>query len=104
VLSPVTGIVVASGAAQGDLVHPANQALFQIATDLSQLQAAAPLSPEQREKVHPGQTVEVTAPESGDSQQGAVEAVEDGEVVVRFPNPESRLRPGTDVQLRIKVR
>jgi multidrug resistance efflux pump len=104
VLSPVTGTVVTRGAEQGDLVHPANQALFHIATDLSQLQAVASLSPEQRGRVHAGQTAEVAAAESGDVQHGTVESVENGEVTISFPNPDLRLRPGTEVQLRIRVR
>ena len=61
VLSPVNGIVVARRGQAGDDVHPSMTDLFQIASDISVLQAVADASPAQISKIKQGQPATVIA-------------------------------------------
>lgn len=104
VLSPVNGIVVARRGQAGDNVHPSMTDLFQIASDISVLQAIADASPAQISKIKQGQPATVTLAEmAGELLQGTVLKAENGKVTVEFANPNALVKPGLTAQIRIKL-
>jgi HlyD family secretion protein len=104
VLSPVNGIVVARRGQAGDNVHPSMTDLFQIASDISVLQAVADASPAQISKIKQGQAATVTLAEmAGELLQGTVLQAENGKVTVEFANPNALVKPGLTAQIRIKL-
>ena len=104
VLSPVNGIVVARRGQAGDVVHPSMTDLFQIASDISVLQAVADASPAQIGKIRQGQPATVTLAEmAGELLQGTVLKAENGKVTVEFANPNALVKPGLTAQIRIKL-
>ena len=104
VLSPVNGIVVARRGQAGDDVHPSMTDLFQIASDISVLQAVADASPAQISKIKQGQPATVTLAEmGGELLQGTVLKAENGKVTVEFANPNALVKPGLTAQIRIKL-
>ncbi|HYI91932.1 MAG TPA: efflux RND transporter periplasmic adaptor subunit [Bryobacteraceae bacterium] len=104
VLSPVNGIVVGRRGQAGDNVHPSMTDLFQIATDLSAMQAVAQASPAQIKQIKPGQPATVTIVEmAGEILQGSVLKIEGDRVVIEFANPNPLIKPGLTAQVRIKL-
>jgi HlyD family secretion protein len=104
VLSPVNGIVVARRGQAGDDVHPSMTDLFQIASDISVLQAVADASSAQIGKIKQGQPATVTLAEmAGEVLQGTVLKAENGKVTVEFANPNALVKPGLTAQIRIKL-
>jgi len=104
VLSPVNGIVVGRRGQAGDNVHPSMTDLFQIATDLSAMQAIAQASPAQIKQIKPGQPATVTIVEmAGEILQGSVLKIEGDRVVIEFANPNPLIKPGLTAQVRIKL-
>ncbi len=105
VLSPVAGIVSAITAGQGEEVSPSMAALFEIAVDLTSMEAWAEASPEQLELIRPRQTADIRVAEaSGEILRGIVSAIRDGRIVVEFRNPSPRIRPGLTARVSIHVR
>jgi len=104
VLSPVNGIVVGRRGQAGDDVHPSMTDLFQIATDMSAMQAVAQASPEQIRQLKPGQPATVTIVEmGGEILQGSVLKIDGDKVVIEFANPNPLIKPGLTAQVRIKL-
>ena len=104
-LSPVNGIVVARRGQAGDDVHPSMTDLFQIATDISVMQAVADASPAQISKVKPGPAGDRDDRRNGrrNSCKARCLKVEDGKVTVEFANPNPLVKPGLTAQIRIKL-
>ena len=104
VLSPVNGVVVARRGQAGDDVHPSMTDLFQIASDLSLMQAVAEASPAQIKQIKQGQPVTISIAEmGGEVLQGSVIKAENGKVTVEFGNPNPQIKPGLTAQIRIKL-
>ena len=104
VLSPVNGIVVGRRGQAGDDVHPSMTDLFQIATDMSAMQAVAQASPEQIRQLKPGQPATVTIVEmGGEILQGSVLKIDGDRVFIEFANPNPLIKPGLTAQVRIKL-
>ena len=104
VVSPVNGIVVARRGQAADQVHPSTLDLFEIASDLSTMQAVAEVSPEFARKVNPGLPVSIVIAElGGETVQGTVTKTEDGKIIAGFANPNPAVKPGLTAQMRIKL-
>jgi multidrug resistance efflux pump len=104
VLSPATGVVVSRKGQPGDIVHPSMNDLFQIASDLSTMQAVAEASPAQIAGIKPGQPATVVLAEmGGEMLQGAIANIENGTITVEFANPDVQIKPGLTAQIRLKL-
>lgn len=105
VISPVDGVVTAITAAAGEEVNPEKGDLFQIAADLSTMEAILDPAPPLLEKVRPGQPAAVYITEArNEALPGSVRAVENGKVIVEFASPSPLIRPGLTAQVRIDIR
>ncbi len=105
IFSPVAGLVTGMAARQGEEVHVSMESLFQIATDLSRMQAIVEPPPPQLALIRPGQVAEIRIAElPGEALPGVVGEVTDRSAVIEFANPSPRVRPGLSAQVTIKVR
>jgi multidrug resistance efflux pump len=103
VRSPVEGIVVGRGGEQGGPV-PSTGGLFQIATDLYALEVAVQPKPEALPQIHSGQEALVTIVDlPGAGVRGRVKTIDAGQVVVEFVNTMPAVKPGMQVNVRLKV-
>lgn len=104
VTSPVGGIVVARRGQAGDEVHPAMEDLFQIATDLSTLDAELEPNAAQLARIRTGQAAGVIVADlPNDVLSGIVKTIENGKVTIEFANPSPLIKPGMTAQVRIKI-
>jgi multidrug resistance efflux pump len=104
IYSPVSGIVASRRGLAGDEVNPSIRDLFQIATDLSVLEAVAVPSAADLARIKPGQEAFVALAESpNELLPGVVKKVEEGQVTIEFKNPNPAIRPGLTAQVRIKL-
>ena len=78
--------------------------LFQIATDLTALEAV--LEPPARElaRIRPGQEAVLVVADAPDAVAAPVSEVQGNQVLIRFTSPGPALRPGISAQARIKLR
>ena len=78
--------------------------LFQIASDLSAMQAVAEASPAQIAGIKPGQPATVVLAEmGGEMLQSAIANIENGTITVEFANPDVQIKPGLTAQIRLKL-
>jgi multidrug resistance efflux pump len=103
VLAPATGTISARRGQEGDEVHPSMADLFQIATDISQLEVILQPDPAELQRIQPGMDATVTTADAPELLAGKVASVEDGKVVVRFGNPSPLVKPGQTGDVRIRV-
>ncbi len=104
VRAPMDGWIVARRGAEGDEVSREIKDLFQIAVDLSILQAVVELDPKSALVVRAGQPVLLHFQELSQGVQTSVKEVKDGRAILDFPNPGPSVRPGvTTAQARIRV-
>jgi len=102
--SPVSGIIVARRGELGDQVNPTVTDLFQIATDLSVMEAVAEPAPNDLARIKPGQEAYVALAESpNELLPGVVKKVDEGKVTIEFKNPSPAIKPGLTAQVRIKL-
>jgi HlyD family secretion protein len=101
--SPVTGVVVARTRQAGEEVTPDIQDLFQIASDLSALEAVVEPDAAALARIRPGQEALITIAGAPDAILGQVSDVKGSEVLIRFASPSPAIRPGLTAQVRIKV-
>ncbi|MEO8131568.1 MAG: HlyD family efflux transporter periplasmic adaptor subunit, partial [Bryobacteraceae bacterium] len=102
--SPVDGVVAGRRGEPGEHVDPGMKDLFQVASDLSAMQAVAEAEPSLLAQIHPGQSAAVVIAEAAnDIYPGTVKSVGKGSVVVGFTNPNPQIRPGLSAQIRIRV-
>ncbi|MGE5646541.1 MAG: HlyD family secretion protein [Acidobacteriota bacterium] len=101
--SPVTGLVVARTRRAGDAVDPDVHDLFQIASDLSALEAVAEPAAADLARVRAGQEALVTLADAPDAIPAQVAAVNGNEVVIPFTSPNPAIRPGATAQVRIRM-
>lgn len=103
VYSPVSGTMASMRARAGDDVHPSTKDLFQIATDLSTMEAVADVDSSQMSRIKPGQIAYIAVAESQDLLTGVVKEAVGGKVKVEFANPDPSIKPGLSAQIRIKI-
>ena len=104
VYSPVDGVVASRKGQPGDDVNPAMKDLFQIATELSTMEAVAEVTPQQMQFLRPGQQAFIAVAEApGDLLTGIVKSLDNGHLVVEFSNPNPLVRPGLTAQIRVIV-
>ncbi len=101
--SPAGGVVVGRHGEEGK-PHEQGTALFDIATDLSQLQAAVEPEPPVLARIKPGQQALVIAADlGGQGIPGTVKDIQNTVVKVAFTSPSPVLRPGMTAQVRIRL-
>lgn len=98
--SPVDGIVAARKGAPGEPVNASATDLFEIATDLTQLQVRLTADPA---RIHAGQTASVRVPElSPEPIPGTVREVQGSQATVDFTSPQPITKLGLNAQVKIK--
>ncbi|HZT29276.1 MAG TPA: efflux RND transporter periplasmic adaptor subunit [Bryobacteraceae bacterium] len=101
--SPVAGVVVSRSGEVGK-PHEEGAALFEIATDLSQLQVAVEPEPPVLARIQPGQpAMVIVADLQGQGIPGTVKEIRNTVVHVAFTSPSPVLRPGMTAQVRIPL-
>lgn len=104
IFCPVSGIVTAMAARQGEEVHVGMESLFQIATDLSRMEVIVEPPPPELARIRPGQQAEVRVAElPNEALPAVVGEVAEGRAKIQFANPSPRVRPGLSAQVTIKV-
>jgi multidrug resistance efflux pump len=100
--SPVDGVLIAHRAGPGDEVTSAMKDLFQIATNLGELNFTAQISADQEKRFEPGRTVLIQVAELGGMPiEGVVKSAANRELVVEFTSPDPAVRPGLSAQVRV---
>jgi len=101
--SPVDGLVVAR---QGEVGQPAQELganLFQIATDLFDLEVVIEPQPEVLKRMRPRQPALVVIPDlQSTGYPGEVKTIEEKQVVIAFQSPTPAIRPGMVADVRLK--
>ena len=104
VQSPVDGLVVGRKGAVGDPAQPLGEELFQIATDLFDLEVVVEPKPEILARLHAGQPALVMVPDlQASGMEGAVKEVsgKEHQAVISFKNPNPAIRPGMVAEVRL---
>jgi multidrug resistance efflux pump len=101
--SPADGIIMARKGAANDPVDLNTKDLFQIATDLTQLQVTLTPSPAELARIHAGQAAAIRVPElSPDEIPGIVRGVSASQITVEFTSPSAATKLGLAAQVKIK--
>ena len=100
--APVDGTVVSRKADAGKVVGPdaESRLLFQIATDLTSMEAVVDADPSFLKRLQPGMPVSIFVADVQQGIEGHVKEVRAGDVVVEFSNPSPLVKPGMPVQVR----
>ena len=99
--APVDGLVVERKGQPGGEVNPVLGDLFQLATDLQQLQVLVNVPPNVARRIKRGQSAGVHVAEAGEELPGTVGGELNGQVVIDFTSPNPAVRPGLTAQVRI---
>ena len=100
--SPVNGVIVRITKAAGDPVDRQVTDLFQIASDLTLMEAVVQLNPEELKLVKPGQSAQVRLIEAGNEPlAGMVRELKENEAFVEFKSPTEAITPGLIAQVKI---
>jgi multidrug resistance efflux pump len=102
--SPVSGLVTARSRQVGEEVTPDVQDLFQIAVDLSLLEAVLEADPASLSRIRTGQEALLTMAETPDPIPAQVAEIKGSQVILRFQSPSAAVRPGLTAQARILLR
>lgn len=101
--SPVDGLIVGR---KGEIGQPAQEVgadLFQIATDLYELEAVVEARPDVLKKLRPGAPALVILPDlQSTGYPGQVKSIQGTQVVVGFQSPTPAIRPGMAAEVRLK--
>jgi HlyD family secretion protein len=101
--SPADGIIVARKGAANDPVDSNAKDLFQIATDLTQLQITLTPTPAELARIHAGQAVAIRVPEfSPDEIPGIVRGASASQITVEFTSPSPATKLDLVAQVKIK--
>jgi HlyD family secretion protein len=101
--SPADGIILARKGAPNDPVDLTAKDLFQIATDLTQLQITLTPSPADLAHIHAGQIASIRVPElSPDEIPGKVRAVSGNQLIIDFTSPSPAAKLDLIAQVKIK--
>lgn len=102
--APVDGIVIFRKGDAGVEVQLGDDDLFQIATDLGNLQVVLEVDEAQQQKIKEGTPAAVYLTEMGNEPMaGEVARVADGRVTVLFQNPNPLVKPGLTAQVKIRL-
>lgn len=101
--SPVDGLVVARTRQVGEEVATTIVDLFQIAVNLSALEAVVEPEPPVLARVRPGQEALIQTAELPNAIPGRVKEIQGTQVIVEFISPDPSLLPGATAQVRIKL-
>jgi multidrug resistance efflux pump len=101
--SPVDGLVVAVTKQPGDEVTTEVRDLFQIAVNLTALEAVVEPEPPALARIRPGQEALIQIAELPGAIPGRVKEIQGAQVIVEFTSPNPALRPGTTAQVRIRL-
>lgn len=103
VTAPVDGIVVGRSGEVGQAAGELADGLFQIGTDLYDLEAAADAKPEVLRGLRPHQPALVIIPDlQGTSITGEVKEIKDGQAVISFKSATPAIRPGMVAEVRLQ--
>ncbi len=101
--SPADGIILARKGAPNDPVDLTAKDLFQIATDLTQLQITLTPSAADLARIHAGQIASIRVPElSPDEIPGKVRGVSASQITVEFTSPSAATKLDLVAQVKIK--
>jgi multidrug resistance efflux pump len=103
VRSPVEGVVIARRGKQGDPVTRKIKDFFQIAVNLTALQAVIAPQPQEMQRIRAGQTAAIEIADTPGSTPGKVREIKAGQVFIDFTSPSLSTRPGMNAQVKIKV-
>jgi multidrug resistance efflux pump len=103
VKSPADGLVVARRGVEGEQVSREVQDLFQIAVDLSILDAVAEPDPSVQPRIHPGQPALLLFAGLTEGVQARVKELKEGKLFLEFGNPGPAVKPGITGQARIRL-
>lgn len=101
--SPADGLLVARTRQAGEEVTTAVQDLFQIAVNLSALEAVVEPEPPVLARIRPGQEALIQIAELPNGIPGRVKEIQGTQVIVEFTSPDPSLLPGATAQVRIKL-
>lgn len=102
--APVDGIVIQRKGDAGVEIQMGEDDLFQIATDLGNLQVVVEVDEAQQEKIKEGSPASVYLSEMGNEPLPAeVARVANGRVTVLFQNPNPLVKPGLTAQVKIRL-
>jgi HlyD family secretion protein len=101
--SPVDGVVLAIHGQAGEPVGRETPELFELGSDLTQLQV--PVIPDAKTlpRIHPGQEAVIEIAAATVKIPGIVREVRQGVVLVGFSSPSSLVRPGQQAQVKIRL-
>ncbi|MCX6591055.1 MAG: biotin/lipoyl-binding protein [Acidobacteria bacterium] len=100
--APVDGLLVAHKAGNGDEVKRDMADLFQIATDVAELELTVELTPAQAPVLKPGMSAVIQVAEAGNQPIAAmVKSVEGMLAVLEFAAPDAAVKPGLTAQVRV---
>ena len=101
--SPVDGVVVGRNGEAGQPVGELHGELFEIATDLYDLEVMVEPKPEIRKTIRPHQPALVIIPDlQNTGYPGEVKAIQDAQVVIGFQSPTPAIRPGMPAEVRLR--
>jgi len=103
VRSPAQGVVIGRRGAQGDPVTRKIKDFFQIAVNLTALQAMVTPQPAELQRIRAGQTAAIVIADTPGSTAGKVREIKTGQVFIDFTSPSLSIRPGMSAQVKIKV-
>jgi multidrug resistance efflux pump len=102
--APVDGIVILRKGDAGVEIQMGEDDLFQIATDLGNLQVVLEVNEAQQQKIKEGAAAAVYLTEMGNEPMtGEVARVDGGRVTVLFQNPNPLVKPGLTAQVKIRL-
>lgn len=104
--SPVTGVVIARHGEAGKMLSPEDAGqLFQIAVDLSHLQAVFEPDAATLQRIRPGQAAFVTVPDlQSDAMPAAIKEAKDGEAIAELIGPNASIRPGMNCSVSLPLK
>lgn len=103
VRSPVAGVVVGRQGEPGKPSRDYGEQLFQIATDLFQLEVVADPKAEDLKRIYPGQKALVLVLDlQSAGMEGIVKEIKDGQVIVEFSSSTPAIKPGMRADVRLR--
>ena len=103
VQAPVDGLVVTRNGEVGQPAPPLGSDLFEIATDLYDLEVAVEPAPDVLRHMQPGQPALVIIPDlQGIGLSGQVKAIQDKQAIIGFESSMPEIRPGMVADVRLQ--
>jgi multidrug resistance efflux pump len=103
VRSPVNGIVLARHGHAGEPAEQGPSGLFQIATNLSDLQVVVAPNPAELSRIRVGQGTTVLIAEAPGPVTGTVREIKSDQVFISFASPSKVIKPGLTAQVKLRL-